>query len=98
MHLDLTAILTALYIGYPCPPHYSSAVYGPEVSGARRLFPYLLPTGPRMLEDGYVPGTYTALCPSRKRLETLVAQLNKKSSALKHMKLEIRSIKVKHYH
>ena len=31
MQLDLTAILTAIYTGYPRLPHSSSAVYGPAV-------------------------------------------------------------------
>ena len=30
MQLDLAASLTVLYTGYPCPPHSSSAVYGPD--------------------------------------------------------------------
>ena len=47
-----------------------------------------------MLEDGLVvPGTYTALCTSRRRQETLEEQLRKKTLTLKHMKLEIGSIK-----
>ena len=54
------------------------------------------PTGPRMLEDGLVvPGTYTALCIWRRRLETLEEQLRKKTLTLKNMKLEIGSIKTK---
>ena len=53
-------------------------------------------TGPGMLEDGLVvPGTYTVLCTSRRRLETLEEQLRKKTLTLKHMKLEIGSIKTK---
>ena len=60
------------------------------------LFITFSPTGPRMLEDGLVvPGTYTTLCTSRRRLETLEEQLRKKALTLKHMKLEIGSIKNK---
>ena len=52
--------------------------------------------GPRMLKDGLVvPEAYTALCTSQKRLETLEEQLRKKTLTLKHMKLEIGSIKTK---
>ena len=55
------------------------------------------PTEPRMLEDGLVvPETYTALCTSRRQLETLEEQLRKKTLTLKHMKLEIGSIKKQH--
>ena len=37
--------------------------------------PTFSPTGPRMLEDRLVvPGTYTALCTSRRRQETLEEQ------------------------
>ena len=47
-----------------------------------------------MLEDGLViPGTYTALCTSRRWLEILEEQLRKKTLTLKHIKLEIGSIK-----
>ena len=54
------------------------------------------PTGPGMLEDGLVvPGIYTALCTSRRRLETLEEQLRKKTLTLKHMKSENGSIKTK---
>ena len=42
-----------------------------------------------------VPGTYTALCIWRRRLETLEEQLRKKTLTLKNMKLEIGSIKTK---
>ena len=42
-----------------------------------------------------LPGTYTTLCTSRRRLETLEEQLRKKTLTLKHMKLEIGSIKTK---
>ena len=53
-------------------------------------------TGPRVLEDGLVvPGTYTALCTSRRPLETLEEQLRKKTLAVKHLKVEIGSIKTK---
>ena len=49
-----------------------------------------------MLEDGLVvPGTYIALCTSRRWLETLEEQLRKKTLTLKNMKLEIGSIKTK---
>ena len=54
------------------------------------------PTGPRMIEDGLVvPGTYTALCTSRRRLETIEEQLRKKTLTLKHVKLENGSINTK---
>ena len=53
-------------------------------------------TRPRMLEDGLVvPGTYTVLCTLQRQLEKLEEQLRKKTLTLKHMKLEIGSIKTK---
>ena len=38
MQLDLTAILTVIYTGYPCPPHSSSAVYGPVACLIQKYF------------------------------------------------------------
>ena len=49
-----------------------------------------------MLEGGLIASeAYTALCPSRRQLETLEEQLRKKALPLKHMKLEIESNKSK---